>query len=211
MTDRRSWTLVSDERQLGAIVGEPLPRVAAKARRTLHHLDREWLTASPLCFVATAGRDGTCDVSPKGDPAGLARVLDDQTLALPERPGNRRADGFHNVLSNPQVGLIFVIPGRSDSLRINGTAEVVSDAPFFAEMTVHGHRPRLALVVSVREVFYHCGKAFLRSDVWEPGSWNPDAVPSRAHIAASIERPGESLEDLIRYYGPQYSTRLYQP
>ncbi len=211
MKSRPGWTLVSDERQLIDIVGEPLPRVAAKPRRTLHALDRQWLAASPLCFVATAGRDGSCDVSPKGDPPGLARVLDDHTLVLPERPGNRRTDGFRNVLSNPHVGLIFVIPGRSDALRINGTAELVSHAPFFAEMTVHGHRPRLALVVTVQEVFYHCAKAFLRSEVWQPETWDTDRVPPRAHIAGTIERPDEDMNALMEYYGPEYSTRLYRP
>lgn len=208
-TDAESWTAVTDERQLQSIVGIALPRVADKARTTLHELDRQWLAASPLCLVATAGVDGSCDVSPKGDPPGFTQVLDERTLALPDRPGNRRVDGFRNVLSNPQVGLIFLVPGRGDTLRVNGSARLVSDADFFDAMTVRGHRPRLALVVSVTEVFYHCSKAFLRSATWDPSSWAPDAVAPRARIAQTLERPADSMDALTDYYGPRYAERLY--
>lgn len=200
---------VGSEAELRELVGEPLPRVAEKSRDRLEELDRAWVAASPLCLVATSAADGTCDVSPKGDPAGSVLVLDDRALALPERPGNRRTDGFLNVLTNPHVGLLFVVPGRSDTLRVNGSARLVRDAPWFDRMTVQGHRPQLALVVGVRELFYHCAKAFLRSSVWEPDTWRPDAVPSRARIARRFERPDESLEDLERYYGPDYADRLY--
>ena len=98
-------------------------------------------------------------------------VLDDTTIAIPERPGNRRADGFHNILTNPHVGLIYLVPGRGDTLRINGRARLVRDAPFFDDMVVKGHRPVLALVVEIEQVFYHCSKAFLRSKLWDPASW----------------------------------------
>ena len=103
----------------------------------------------PFCLIATADADGACDVSPKGDPPGFALALDDGTLAIPERPGNRRVDGYQNVLANPRVGLLFVVPGRTDTLRVNGRALLVSDAPFFDRMVVEGHRPVLALVVHV--------------------------------------------------------------
>jgi PPOX class probable FMN-dependent enzyme len=160
--------------------------------------------------VATSGADGSCDVSPKGDPPGFTLVLDDTTIAIPERPGNRRADGFRNILANPHVGLIYLVPGRGDTLRINGTARLVSDAPFFDQMRVKGHRPLLALVVEIKQVFYHCSKAFLRSDLWQPATWNPTAVPSRARLAQRLEQPDVALEDLDRYYGPAYATRLYE-
>ncbi|MGL5859569.1 MAG: pyridoxamine 5'-phosphate oxidase family protein [Angustibacter sp.] len=201
---------VTTEAQLRDLIGEPLPRVVAKDRDRLDDVHRRWLGASRFCLVATADAAGRCDVSPKGDPAGIAAVLDDVTLALPERPGNRRVDGFRNVLANPRVGLLFVIPGRSDTLRVNGSARLVADAPWFDRLVVQGHRPVLALLVHVEHVFFHCAKAFLRSQLWEPGAWTPDAVPSRARIAQQSERPNEPLEALERYYGPAYSASLYR-
>jgi uncharacterized protein len=195
--------------ELVAVVGVPLPRVANKVRPKLHQLDREWLAASPFCLVATADENGACDVSPKGDPPGqLAYVIDESTIALAERPGNRRADGYKNVLANPHVGLIFLIPGRGDTLRINGRARLVCDAPFFDDMIVKGHRPILALVVEIEEIFHHCAKAFLRSQLWRPETWL-DPVPSRPVIVKTLERPDEPLEELSTYYGDQYAKHLY--
>jgi PPOX class probable FMN-dependent enzyme len=136
-------------------------------------------------------------------------VVDDTTIAIPERRGNRRADGFRNILSNPHVGLVYLIPGRGDTLRINGRARLVREAPFFDQMTVKGHRPLLALIVEIEQLFYHCPKAFLRSSLWQPATWDPAAVPSKAQIAQRLERPDETLEHLQRYYGPAYATRLY--
>jgi PPOX class probable FMN-dependent enzyme len=202
-------TRIETPEQLTALLGEPLPRVRDKARPALHELDREWLAASPFCLVATSAADGSCDVSPKGDPAGFVRVLDDTTVAVPERLGNRRADGYRNVLSNPHVGLISIVPGRGDTLRINGRAHLVSDAPWFDDMVVKGHRPVLALVVEVEEVFHHCAKAFMRSRLWHPETWDPMAVGTRPQIAKALERPEDSIEELERYYGSQYSTGLY--
>ena len=202
-------TRIETPEQLTALLGEPLPRVRDKARPALHELDREWLAASPFCLVATAAADGTGDVSPKGDPAGFVRVLDDRTVAVPERKGNKRADGYRNVLSNPHVGLISIIPGRGDTLRINGRAHLVGHAPCFDDMVVEGHRPVLALVVEVDEVFHHCAKAFMRSRLWHPETWDPMAVGSRPQIAKALERPEDSVEELERYYGAQYSTGLY--
>jgi uncharacterized protein len=195
--------------ELVAVVGVPLPRVANKARPTLHELDRQWLAASPFCLVATADENGACDVSPKGDPPGqLAHVINDTTIALAERPGNRRADGYKNVLANPHVGLIFLIPGRGDTLRINGRARLVSDAPFFDDMIVKGHRPILALVVEIEEIFHHCAKAFLRSQLWRPETWL-DPVPSRPVIAKTLDAREQTLEELTAYYGDQYAKHLY--
>ena len=202
-------TRVETVEELVRLVGEPLPRVRDKARSALHELDRAWIAASPFCLVATADADGRCDVSPKGDPAGFVAVLDDRTIAIPERPGNRRADGFRNILANPQVGVLFVIPGRGDTLRVNGRAHLVSDAPWFDDLVVNGHRPVLSTVVEVEEVFHHCAKAFMRSRLWHPESWDPLAVGSRPQIAKALERPEDSIEELERYYGETYSTGLY--
>jgi uncharacterized protein len=202
---------VRSEAELRALIGTPVPRTRDKARPSLHEHDRDWLARSPLCLIATSAADGSCDVSPKGDPAGFTKVLDDTTIAIPDRAGNRRADGFVNLLANPQIGLIFLVPGRGDTLRINGRARIVSDAPFFDRMVVAGNRPRLALVVTVEEVFFHCSKAFLRSELWQPETWDPQALPSRARIARTLERPDETLETLEEYYGPRYADGLYPP
>ena len=200
---------ITNEAELIALVGEPNQRARDKVRPSLHELDRDWLAASPFCLMATSDADGRCDVSPKGDPAGhLAYVIDEHTIAIAERPGNRRVDGYHNVLANPHVGLIFLIPGRTDTLRVNGRARLVREADFFDAMVVKGHRPLVALVVEVEEVFHHCSKAFLRSQLWEPESW-ADPVPPRPVIARTLEAPEESLETLAAYYGPAYAAKLY--
>jgi PPOX class probable FMN-dependent enzyme len=209
MTHISGLVEVTSHDELREILGEVMPRAATKDRAALHDLDRQWLAASPFCLLATAGADGTCDVSPKGDPPGFTYVIDDTTIAIPERPGNRRADGYRNILDNGHVGLIYLIPGRGDTLRINGRARIVRDAPFFDEMTVNGHRPALALVVDIEQVFHHCAKAFLRSRLWDPDTWDPDVLPSRARIIKDAERAAESLADLERYYGPGYESRLY--
>ena len=202
-------TTVTTVDELRAIVGDVMPRAAMKVRPALVDLDREWLAQSPFCLLATTGADGSCDVSPKGDPAGFVHVLDETTIAVPDRPGNRRVDGFLNILDNPHVGLIFLIPGRGDTLRINGRATIVSEAPWFDDLAVRGRRPRLAMVIEIDEVFHHCSKAFLRSKLWEPDSWAPENVPSRAVIAKALERPDEDLADIERYYGPSYADGLY--
>ena len=209
MTVTDSLVEISSEAELRELLGTPMPRAVTKERVRLHDRDKDWLAASPFCLVATSAADGTCDVSPKGDPPGFTLVLDDATIALPERPGNRRADGFRNILSNPHVGLIYLVPGRKETLRINGRARLVRDAPFFEQMIVKGHRPQLALVVEIEQIFFHCMKAFLRSKLWEPDSWRPGDLPSHAQIVKSVQPCAESLEELEQYYGPQYATRIY--
>ena len=211
--DATSWTEIPDADALVALLGEPMPRARDKVRPALTDLDRDWLAASPFCVLATSGADGSADASPKGDPAGdLVHVVDEHTIAIAERPGNRRADGYRNILENPHVGLLFLIPGRGDTLRINGRARLVADAPFFDAMVVKGHRPVLAVVVEIDEVFHHCQKAFLRSRLWEPESWDPEGrVPRRAVIAHDLEPSGKTVEELDEYYGPQYREGLYRP
>jgi uncharacterized protein len=201
---------VASEAELRELIGMPGRRAATKDRPTLHQIDREWLAASPFCMIATAAADGTCDVSPKGDPPGFTYVIDDSTIAIPDRPGNQRADGFRNVLSNPHVGLVFMVPGRGDTLRINGRARLIREAPFFDHMIVKGHRPTLALLVEIEQVFFHCAKAFMRSRLWQPDSWNPAVLPSIPCIVKSVQRTEQTLEELEHYYGPDYAKRLYR-
>ena len=155
MHDLGAGVEITTDAGLHELIGDPLPRVAAKDRPALDALDRQWLAHSPLCLVATSSADGACDVSPKGDPPGFTLVLDDTTIAIPERPGNRRADGFHNILSNPRIGLLYIVPGRTDTLRINGRAALVREAPFFDQMTVMGHRPVVAVVVRIEQILCH--------------------------------------------------------
>jgi PPOX class probable FMN-dependent enzyme len=200
---------VESEEVLRDLLGPVMPRAATKVKPSLHQVTRDWLARSPFCLISTSAPDGSCDVSPKGDPAGFTLVLDDTTIAIPDRAGNRRADGFLNLLGNPQIGLIYLVPGRGDTLRINGRARIVSEAPFFDQMIVAGNRPRLAVVVDVQEVFFHCSKAFLRSKLWDPQTWEPDALPSRAQISHQLQPGKESLQQLEEYYGSRYADGLY--
>ena len=200
---------ITSHEELRELLGAAMPRAVAKERVVLHERDRQWLAASPFCLIATAGADGSCDVSPKGDPAGFAKVLDETTLAIPERPGNRRADGYRNILDNPHVGLIFLIPGRADTLRINGRARLLRDAPYFDDMVVKGHRPILAIEAQVEQIFYHCSKAFLRSELWKPETWQPEVLPTRARLIKEVENTPESHADLERRYGLEYLNSLY--
>jgi PPOX class probable FMN-dependent enzyme len=205
-----TWTEITDPDALRELVGEPTSAARDKERTALLDVDVLWLQASPFCVIATSDANGECDASPKGDPAGrLVHVIDENTIAIAERPGNRRIDGYGNVLQNPHVGLLFLIPGRGDTLRVNGRARLVSDAPFFDEMVVRGHRPVLALVVEIDAVFHHCSKAFLRSQLWDPATWDPTAVPRRAVLAQQLERPESTVEELDEYYGPSYAQKIY--
>ena len=186
--------------ELRAIVGHPNEYVAKKVKDRLSAIQQNWLAHSPLGFVATTDAQGRVDVSPKGDPPGFVHIIDDTTIAIPERPGNKRVDGYLNVLQRPHVGTVFLIPGRGDTLRINGTARIVADADYFDTMVVQGKRPILALEIEIEEVFFHCAKAFLRSDAWMPDTWNPTAVPSVAQIAKAMTRIEESEAELNKYY-----------
>ena len=153
--------------------------------------------------------EGRLDVSPNGDPPGFAHIIDDATIAIPERPGNKRVDGYLNVLQRPRVGTLFLIPGRGDTLRINGTARIMADANYFDALIVDDKRPILALEIAVEEVFFHCAKAFLRSDTWKQQTWDPTAVPSIAQLAKAI-KPDMSDDQLDAYYAEDnLRTMLY--
>ena len=202
---------IRSEAELRDLLGVPTGRAVTKERTRLHPVDREWLAVSPFCIVATSDADGNCDSSPKGDPAGhLVHVLDDATVAIAERPGNKRADGYLNILANPHVGIISLIPGRNETLRINGRGRLLRDAPFFDDLAVRGRRPVLALLVEVEQIFFHCPKAFLRSKLWQPDSWQPDALASHATLDKRVQETPETLEELEEYYAvANYSQRLY--
>jgi uncharacterized protein len=212
VTETSVTEITSAEELREVLGGFPSERAATKDRPALHPLQIEWLRRSPFCVIATSDSSGNCDASPKGDPAGqLIHVLDPRTIAIAERPGNKRADGYLNILSNPHVGVIALIPGRDDTLRINGRARIVRDAPFFSELVVRGRRPVLALVVEIEQVFSHCPKAFMRSSLWEPSSWQAaDELPSVAALCKAVQDPADTLADLEAHYAPDnYSRLLY--
>jgi hypothetical protein len=150
--------------------------VRAKVTDRLDTLCRDFIARSPFLVLSSSDAMGRVDCSPKGDPPGFVQILDDRTLAIPERPGNRRADTFRNVLQNPKIGLIFIVPGKGETLRISGTARVVRDLWLREKMTHKGKVPELALVVSVEEVFAHCTKCMVRSSLWDPATWNPEGL-----------------------------------
>ena len=174
---------IRDEADLREVLGLPTDLVRAKVRDRLDHLTRQFVERSPFVLLATSAADGSCDVSPRGDPPGFVRILDERTLLLPERPGNRLADSLRNVLANDHVGLLFVVPGVGDTLRVNGRATLVTDEELLAASAVEGRVPRLGFVIEIDQVFTHCSKAFLRSALWDPGRYvERSELPSSGEI-----------------------------
>jgi PPOX class probable FMN-dependent enzyme len=195
---------------LEAVIGVPNSRVLAKVVTALDRHCRRFIASSPFVLIGSADAAGHIDVSPKGDPAGFVRVLDDTTIALPERPGNRRADTFRNVLQNPQVGLIFLIPGKRETLRVSGRAMIVRDLALRQSMALNGRLPDVALVVSVREAFFHCAKCMIRSHLWEPAQWPPlDGLPTLAEVAVAHARLTETVAEVQAVIDRDIATKLY--
>jgi PPOX class probable FMN-dependent enzyme len=185
---------VTSAAALRAVIGAPVERSMRKQIARLDGHCRALIAASPFVLIASSDATGSCDVSPKGDAAGFVMVLDDETLAIPDRPGNRRADTFSNVLENPHVGLLFLIPGKLETLRVNGRASIVTAPALRERMAVAGKTPALALVIEVEQAFIHCGKCMLRSGLWDHALW-PDssALPSQAQCLVDHGRLDESV------------------
>jgi len=160
----------------------PSHRVSNKAIDHIDDICRRFIAASPFVMVASRGADGRLDLSPKGDPGGFVAVLDEKTLAIPDRPGNNRLDTFENLLAHPEVGLFFVIPGHGDTLRVSGKGSIVRDGALQRRLAVNGKEPNLVLVVSVEEAFMHCPKCMIRSSLWKPEHW-----PVQADVATLAE------------------------
>lgn len=181
--------------------------------KEIDHLDdicRRFIAASSFVVISSRGSDGRLDLSPKGDPAGFVTVLDDKTLAIPDRLGNNRLDTFENLLVNPEVGLIFIIPGHGDTLRTSGKGQIVRDSALQSKLAVNGKSPNLVLVVTVEEVFLHCPKCMIRSAMWKPDKW-PDLsnVPSLAEAMIAHGTLSESTAQIEAVIDDSNTKRLY--
>jgi PPOX class probable FMN-dependent enzyme len=202
---------VTSEEQLRSLYPEPTEN---SRHKQIDHLDRhcrDLVARSPLVLVATAGADGACDVSPRGGPPGWVTVLDDHRLALPDLPGNRRLDSMANLVRNPNAGLLFVVPGREETLRVNGPAVISTDPELIdATMVAQGRRPATVVVVEAREVFIHCAKAFKRGAIWDPASWPQlDGLASPAQMLRDHTDNGRTVDEVQASIDESYTERLW--
>lgn len=195
--------------ELEELLGQPTEVVRAKISTRLNELTRPFIERSPFLCLATSDSHGNCDVSPRGDPPGFVRIIDDQTLLIPERPGNKIADSLRNIIANPHVGLVFIIPGVTDTFRVNGRAKLTTDPELLAPSSLEGRAPRLGIVVSIDLAYTQCSKAFLRSDLW-----NPEAYVERSCFAtngkilrAVREDPLFDAEEYDRARAERYARR----
>ena len=203
--------VITSEEELRELVGTPHARSLLKERPIVDPHARAFIALSPLLLMATSGANGRCDVSPKGDAPGFVLVLDEHRLLIPDRPGNKRLDGMRNLLANPHIGLIFLVPGREDTLRVNGRAWLTRDPVLLQRCVAYGKTPMLAIGVEVEECFLHCPKAFLRSHLWAAEQWPaPDAMPSFAcMLFDQIGPDGLTLQDYERDVEEGNTRRLY--
>jgi PPOX class probable FMN-dependent enzyme len=201
--------ILSTEDEIEAAIGKPAPRMLAKVVGSLDDICRAFIARSPFIVVGSSDSHGRFDLSPKGDLPGFVQVLDERTIAIPERPGNRRADTFRNVLRNPRVGLIFIVPGKGETLRVSGTARIVRDVWLRDRMAVDGRLPELALVVTVEEAFIHCTKCMVRSRMWQPDSWNDAKLATAVEALIVHSRLDMTVPELQSLYENDVRTRLY--
>lgn len=202
---------ITDQEELRLLLGSPSIRGQNKVISSLDEHCREFIGKSPFLVLATSDSDGNCDSSPRGDAPGFVHVLDEQHLVIPDRPGNKRVDSMFNILTNPKVGLIFLIPGLGETLRINGEATIIRDEDILEKMAVNGKVPMLGIAVKVEQCFIHCGKAFKRSGLWEPESWlAKDELPNSAKmLAAHVNLPGMTAERVAADLLEGYKNKLY--
>lgn len=165
--------VITTAENLRRLVPAPRPAQETKVLSALDTHCRRWIQRSPFVVISSFDLAGNMDLSPKGDPPGFVRILNNTTLAIPDRPGNRRLDTLNNLLQQPQVGLMFIVPGRGEVLRVSGTGQIVTDPDLLSTMAVVERPPRLALVVTIDEIMFHCGKSVIRSKLWSPSEW-PD-------------------------------------
>ena len=200
--------VIGDERELREVIGSPTPLVAGKIADRLNDLTRQFIERSPFVCVATASPGGGLDVSPRGDPPGFVRILDDWTLLLPDRPGNKIADTLTNLLEDPRIALLFLIPGVGDSFRVNGTATIVDDPELLAASEVDGKVPKLGILVAVEEAYTQCSKALIRSDLWNPERHiERSDLPSSGAIMKAISDPTLDPDEYDRDRAERYTRR----
>jgi uncharacterized protein len=199
---------ITSESELRELIGSPAELIAAKVADRINPLTRQLIEASPFVCVATAHPDGGVDVSPRGDPAGFVHIVDECTLLLPERPGNKLADTLTNLLADPRIGLLFLIPGVGDTFRVNGRAVITDDAELLAPCAVEGKVPKLGIVVSVQEAYTQCPKALIRSDLWNPERHiERSALPSSGSILRSVTDPEFDADAYDRARAERYARR----
>ena len=201
--------VLSTEGEIENVIGKPSSKVFAKVLHSLDDICRAFIARSPFVVVASSDSAGNVDVSPKGDPAGFVYVLDDCTIAIPERPGNRRADTFRNVLQNPKVGLMFVVPDKGETLRISGRARIVRDVWLRERMKVADRLPELVLLVTVEEAFLHCTKCMVRSQMWKPETWNSEGLASIGEAMVVHGNLDLSIAEMRAIAENDEQTRLY--
>ncbi|MDM0044263.1 pyridoxamine 5'-phosphate oxidase family protein [Variovorax dokdonensis] len=200
--------VVTTEAELRALIGEPAALTCAKISQRLNAMTRRFVERSPFVCLSTSDAAGHCDVSPRGDPAGFVRILDDRTLLIPERPGNRLADSLRNILANPRVGLLFVVPGVSDTFRVNGRATITVDAALLAPCAVEGKPPLLGILVDIEEAYTQCSKAFLRSHLWDPARFvDPASMPTGGQVHRAIQGEQFDAEHYDRERAERYRRR----
>jgi len=205
MVTRRA---IRDEAELRAIIGTPTAVVESKISDSLNALTRQFVERSPFVCVATKLPGGGVDVSPRGDPTGFVRILDEKTLLIPDRPGNRLADTLTNLLADPSIGLLFLIPGVGDSFRVNGRGFITDDRELLAASEVEGSAPKLGIVVEIEEAYTQCSKALIRSDLWNPENHiDRDELPSGGEILRSLNDPSFDAEQYDRERAERYARR----
>ena len=189
--------VIATRQRLRELSRQPSSRAQAKVISHIDGICRRFIAACPFVMVASRGADGLMDVSPKGDAPGFVAVLDEKTLAIPDRLGNHRLDTFENLLTHSELGLFFMIPGHGDTLRVSGTGKIIRDNTLQARLAVNGKEPNLILVVSVEEAFMHCPKCMVRSKLWNPEQWpNRSNVPSLAEAIVVHAKSSETVAEV---------------
>jgi PPOX class probable FMN-dependent enzyme len=200
---------ITDAASLRDYYGAPTPRALKKQLNFIDKHFRHFISLSPFLVMATGDAAGRLDASPKGDAPGFVHVVDDKTLLIPDRVGNNRCDGLHNLLENPRIGLLFFLPGRDETLRVNGRAEIVTDTAVLETLVAQGKLPRAAIRVTVEEAYMHCGKSVIRSDLWNSDKHVGKAdFPSLGRVLAD-QIEGLDPETSERMTEESYRTRLY--
>lgn len=199
---------VSTATDLQKLMGEPSKVASQKVINYLDQHCQDFISKSPLVLISTSDTDGNCDVSPRGDEMGFARIVDDKHLLIPERPGNRRVDSLKNILTNANAGLLFLIPGLEETLRINGSAWITKNEELLSTMSVLGRPPVVGIVIKVDECFIHCAKALKRSQLWKHETWvGKEDLPKAAKILSDHARLNQKeVEDVLH---ESYTKRLY--